>query len=64
MIGVMAARMLSTSSAAQIWELCDGHSTFDQIASTFAASYDVPIAVVQADVRSILAKFRELCILE
>jgi PqqD family protein of HPr-rel-A system len=51
-------------SAAQIWELCDGHSTFDQIASTFAASYDVPVAVVQADVRSILAKFRELRILE
>jgi PqqD family protein of HPr-rel-A system len=51
-------------SAAQIWELCDGQNTVDQIASAFAASYDVSVAIVQEDVRSILAKFRELRILE
>ena len=51
-------------SAAQIWELCDGQNTFDQIVSAFAAAYALPTADVQADVQYILAKFHELCVLE
>ena len=51
-------------TAAQIWELCDGQSTLDQIASALAASYDVPASVVQEDVQYILTKFRELGVLE
>ena len=51
-------------TAAQIWELCNGQSTLDQIASALAASYDVPASVVQEDVEYILTKFRELGVLE
>jgi len=51
-------------SAAQIWELCDGQKTLDQIISAFAASYNVAASVVQEDVNYILTKFRELRVLE
>jgi PqqD family protein of HPr-rel-A system len=51
-------------SAARIWELCDGQHTLDQIVSTFAADYALPAADVQADVQDILAKFRELRVLD
>jgi hypothetical protein len=51
-------------SAARIWELCDGHSSLDQIVSAFAASYNVAVSVVQEDVSYILTKFRELRVLE
>jgi hypothetical protein len=51
-------------SAAQIWELCDGQNTLDQIVSAFAAAYALPVADVQADVQYILAKFHELGVLE
>jgi hypothetical protein len=51
-------------SAAQIWELCDGQNTFDQIMSAFAAAYTLPVADVRADVQYILAKFHELGVLE
>jgi pyrroloquinoline quinone biosynthesis protein D len=51
-------------SAAQIWELCDGQHTVDQIVSAFAAAYGLPTADVRADVQYILAKFHELRVLE
>ena len=51
-------------SAAQIWELCDGQHTLDQIVSAFAAAYALPAADVQPDVQYILAKFHELGVLE
>ena len=51
------------SSAARVWELCDGHSTVDQIAERFAAAYGMPTAEVHADVAAILATFRELRVL-
>ena len=51
-------------SAAQIWELCDGRNTLDQIVSAFAAAYALPAADVRADVQYILAKFHELRVLE
>jgi len=51
-------------SAAQIWELCDGNHTLDQIVSAFATVYALPVADVQADVEYILAKFHELGVLE
>ena len=51
-------------SAAQIWELCDGQHTLDQIVSAFAAVYGLPAADVQADVQYILAKFHELRVLD
>ena len=50
--------------AAQIWELCDGQNTLDQIVSAFAAAYALPAADVRADVQYILAKFHELRVLE
>jgi hypothetical protein len=52
------------ASAAQIWELCDGRNSLDQIVSAFAASYDLPESAVQEDVNYILARFRELHVLE
>jgi hypothetical protein len=52
------------ASAAQIWELCDGQNTLDQIVSTFAAVYALPAADVRADVQYILARFHELRVLE
>ena len=51
-------------SAAQIWELCDGQNSLEQIVSAFAAAYALPAADVQADVQYILAKFHELRVLE
>ena len=51
-------------SAAQIWELCDGQNTLDQIVSAFAAAYALPAANVRADVQYILAKFHELRVVE
>ena len=51
-------------SAAQIWELCDGQHTVDEIVSAFAAAYELPPADVRADVQYILAKFHELRVLE
>jgi len=51
-------------SAAQIWELCDGHHTLDQIVSAFAAAYALPASDVRADVQYILTKFHELRVLE
>jgi len=51
-------------SAAQIWELCNGQNTLEQIVSAFAAEYGLPAADVQADVQDILAKFHELRVLE
>jgi coenzyme PQQ synthesis protein D (PqqD) len=51
-------------SAAQIWELCDGQNTLDQIVSAFAVAYALSAADVRADVQYILAKFHELRVLE
>ena len=51
-------------SAAQIWELCDGQRTVDEIVSAFAAAYELPTTDVRADVQYILAKFHELRVLE
>ncbi len=51
-------------SAAQIWELCDGQHTFEQVVSAFAAVYGLPGADVQADVQYILTKFHDLGVLE
>ena len=51
-------------SAAQIWELCDGQHTVDEIVSAFAAAYELPTPDVRADVQYILAKFHELRVLE
>ena len=51
-------------SAAQIWELCDGQRTLDQIVSSFAGAYDLPAEDVRADVQDIIAKFHELRVLE
>lgn len=51
-------------SAAQIWELCDGQNSLDQIVSAFAATYALPATDVQADVQYILAKFHELRVLD
>ena len=51
-------------TAAQVWELCDGRITLDQIVSALSASYQVPASVVREDVNYILAKFRELRVVE
>jgi PqqD family protein of HPr-rel-A system len=51
-------------SAAQIWELCNGQNTFEQIVSAFAAEYGLHESDVQADVQDILARFHELRVLE
>jgi len=51
-------------SAAQIWDLCDGRNTLDQIVLAFAAAYELPALDVRKDVQYILAKFRELRVLE
>ena len=47
-------------SAAQIWELCDGRNTLDQIVSAFAATYQLPAPDVREDVQYILTRFHEL----
>ncbi len=52
------------SSAARIWDLCDGQATVEEITGAFAAAYGMPIAEVSADVAAILTTFRELHVLE
>ena len=51
-------------SAAQIWDLCDGRNTLDQIVSAFAAAYELPASDVREDVQHILTKFHDLRVLE
>jgi PqqD family protein of HPr-rel-A system len=51
-------------SAARIWDLCDGRASLDEIAVALAASYNIEASVVRADVGQIVAKFRELQVLE
>jgi Coenzyme PQQ synthesis protein D (PqqD) len=51
-------------SAAQIWELCDGQHTLDQIVIAFAAAYQLPQPDVREDVQYILTRFHELRVLE
>ncbi|HEU5100732.1 MAG TPA: PqqD family protein [Roseiflexaceae bacterium] len=51
-------------SAAQIWDLCDGRNTLDQIVHAFAATYQLPAPDVSEDVQYILTKFRELRVIE
>lgn len=52
------------SSAARIWELCDGCATVEEIVGAFAATYAMPASEVRADVAATLATFRELRLLE
>jgi PqqD family protein of HPr-rel-A system len=52
------------SSAARIWELCDGRATVEEITGAFAAAYALPASDVRADVASILTTFRELHVLD
>jgi pyrroloquinoline quinone biosynthesis protein D len=52
------------SSAARIWELCDGRATVEEITGAFAAAYALPASDVRADVASILTTFRELRVLD
>jgi hypothetical protein len=51
-------------SAAQVWDLCNGRNTFDQIVSAFAAAYQLPASDVREDVEYILTKFHDLRVLE
>lgn len=48
------------SSAAQLWELCDGQATLDEIVTAFAASYGARPDAVRADVEGVFATFRHL----
>lgn len=51
-------------SAARIWELCDGHSTLDDIVVAFAESYGTPPSAVHDDVVSIITTFHDLRVLD
>jgi pyrroloquinoline quinone biosynthesis protein D len=51
-------------SAARIWDLCDGQHTLDQIATAFAASYQLAAPDVSEDVQYILTRFHELRVIE
>jgi hypothetical protein len=51
-------------SAAQIWDLCDGQNTLDQIVAAFATTYQLPAPDVREDVHYILTRFHELRLLE
>ena len=51
-------------TAAQVWELCDGRNTFDQIVSAFAAAYQLPASDVRGDVQYIITRFHDLRVLE
>jgi len=52
------------NSAARIWELCNGTSTFEQICTAFGASYGLSAETVANDVRAILTTFAQLKVLE
>jgi PqqD family protein of HPr-rel-A system len=51
-------------SAARVWELCDGRATLDEIAAALAASYNVDVSMVRSDVTQLIARFRDLGVLE
>ena len=51
-------------SAAQVWDLCNGRNTLDQIVSAFAAAYQLPASDVREDVEYILTRFHDLRVLE
>ncbi len=52
------------SSAARVWELCDGHASIDEIIHAFAESYNMPASAVNDDVASIITTFRTLGVLD
>ena len=48
------------STAARIWELCDGQATLDDIAGRVAAAYGLPLAAVQDDVANMITTFAKV----
>lgn len=51
------------SSAARVWELCDGRP-LEAIVQDFAEPYGMTAEAVRADVETVLAGFRSLDLLE
>ncbi len=51
------------SSAARIWELCDGRTTLNDIVTAFASAYRIEPERVRDDVVSVLTAFGELHLL-
>lgn len=51
-------------AAAQVWQLCDGERTLDQLAGEFGAIYGLSAAEVVEDVRGVLDEFVSLKLIE
>jgi len=51
-------------SAAQIWALCDGRATVEEIVSAFGADCGMSPTDVHADVMAVITSFRELGVIE
>jgi hypothetical protein len=52
--------ILLNSSAGQVWNLCDGSTTVDEIVRELAATYPDQAGVIDADVRGTLRKLAEI----
>ena len=50
-------------TAAQLWDLCDGAPTIDQLVVALAAAYDVSDETVRTDVEEIVGVFGDLGLL-
>jgi coenzyme PQQ synthesis protein D (PqqD) len=52
--------ILLNTSAATVWELCDGTTTLDEMVRTLADAYPEEAAVIADDVRLTVRKLAEL----
>jgi hypothetical protein len=52
------------AAAAAVWAACDGSATIKEISRALEGAYDGTVAAIEGDVRSLIARFRRLNLLE
>jgi PqqD family protein of HPr-rel-A system len=52
------------TTAAQIWDMCDGHTSEQAMARRLAEDYGIELAAAVCDVRALLERFEDLALLE
>jgi hypothetical protein len=53
-----------TSTAAIVWEQCDGTHTAAEMVEALASVFDAPAAVIERDVQALLGQLSEVGLLE
>jgi len=51
-------------TATIVFELCDGSATIADMAEDLSSAFDVPVAVVEPEVRALIRRFRKVQLLQ